>query len=96
MPLDRESVALVLTAFVRSEYARQVCNFRNVEPTEHGRIDGMFETVQLGDAKLVLRLKRVFDERNVHLLERLALYMRAKIPQIKQIHALHRDGMDIY
>ena len=52
--------------------------------------------MQLGEAKLVLRLKRVFDERNTHLLERLALYLRAKIPQIKQVHALHRDGMDIY
>ena len=96
LPLDVESVGLVLSAFVRSEYARQVCNVRNLEPTEHGRVDGMFEKVQLGEAKLVLRLKRVFDERNTHLLERLALYLRAKIPQIKQVHALHRDGMDIY
>jgi hypothetical protein len=96
LPFDVESVGLVLSAFVRSEYARQVCNVRNLEPTEHGRVDGMFEKVQLGEAKLVLRLKRVFDERNTHLLERLALYLRAKIPQIKQVHALHRDGMDIY
>jgi hypothetical protein len=96
LPFDVESVGLVLSAFVRSEYARQVCNVRNLEPTEHGRVDGMFEKVQLGEAKLVLRLKRVFGERNTHLLERLALYLRAKIPQIKQVHALHRDGMDIY
>lgn len=56
----------------------------------------MFESVRLVNAKLVLKLKPVMDERNTNVLDRLSRYIRVRIPQIAEIHALHRDGMDIY
>ena len=46
--------------------------------------------------KLVLQLKKAFNERNTALLDRLARYLRARIPEVRSIHALHRDGEDIF
>jgi hypothetical protein len=98
LQLDRDSVALVLTEFVRSDYARQTCNNCNVmDVMDYGQIDGMFESVRLVNTKIEVKLKRTFGERNEALLDRLAMYLRARIPQPRlQIHAMHRDGEDIY
>ena len=30
------------------------------------------------------------------LLDRLSLYLRARIPAVREIHRVHRDGVDIY
>ena len=91
-----ESVALVLTEFVRSDYARQCFNHCNAQPTDYGQLEGMFQMVRLADKKLVVKLRRAFDERNDALLDRLTRYLRARIPEIGEIHAIHREGQDIY
>mmetsp|Transcript_10638 Transcript_10638/g.25562 ORF Transcript_10638/g.25562 Transcript_10638/m.25562 type:complete len:169 (+) Transcript_10638:122-628(+) len=96
LELNRDNVALVLTEFVQSTYARHVCNHHNVPPTDYGQIGGMFESVQIVKTTIVLQLKRAFDERNDALLERVTRYLRVKIPQISEIHVTHRDGLDIY
>ena len=97
LQMGRESVTLVLNEFVKSDYARQVCNHRNVEPTDYGEIAGMFETVRLVDSSRVkVKLKRIFEERNEALLDRVSRYIKVRIPQIKEIHAVHRDGVDVY
>ena len=96
LELNVDSVTLVFKEFVQSDYARQVCNKFNVQPTDYGQIQGMFASVQLVDAKLVVRLRSTFDERNTALLDRLSRYLRVRIPQIKALQALHGDGLDIY
>ena len=47
--------------------------------------------------RVEVRLKRVFDERNEALLDRLSKYLRARIPQPHlEFYALHRDGRDVF
>ena len=95
LQLDTDTVALVLSEFVDSKYARSVCNHVQIQPTDFGQIDGMFDSVQVGEANVVVKLKRVFT--NVEgLMDRLAVYLRARIPHIKAINSVHRDGVDIY
>ena len=96
LQLDVNSVTIVFKEFVQSDYARQLCNRYNVQPTDYGQIQGMFDSVQLVDTKLVVRLSPTFDERNTALLDRLSRYLRVRIPQLNTLQALHRDGLDIY
>jgi len=96
LQLDRDSVALVLTEFVRSDYALQLCNRANVDGTDYGQISGMFESVRLVNTKIVVKLKQAFGERTESLLDRLAKYFRMRIPHVVEIHAEHREGVDIY
>ena len=87
-------VALVLTEFVQSDYARQVFNCARVGGTDYGQIRGMFESVRLRGGILELTFTKACQ--NVEgLTERLAAYLRAKVPQISAIHQMHRDGMNI-
>ena len=95
LQLERDNIVLVLSEFVRSDYARVLCNHCQVSPTDYGKINGMFEQVQLGDGKVVVRLKRVF-ETNEGLMDRCAKYLRARIPQVRTVELVHRDGRDIY
>jgi hypothetical protein len=94
--LDVENVTVVLREFCGSDYARMACNTARVPPSEWGRIDAMFQSVVLTDTKLVVHLCREFDERNTVLLDRCAQYLRARLPQLREFHGLHRDGLDIY
>ena len=95
--LDRDSVALVLSEFVQSDYATQVFNHAGVQSvTDYGTIPGMFETVRLIDAKVELKLKRAFEGSSLTLLDRCSRYMRARIPELREIHSVTRDGVDIW
>lgn len=98
--LDTQSVARVVQEFVNSDYCVRLCNYRNMEPTDFGQIRGMFELVRLDGNRVTVRLKRVLNERNEALLDRLAVYLRARIRpaagQRVEVHAVHRDGLDIY
>ena len=97
LELSLDNVAQVLSEFVRSDYARQCFNHVNAQPTDYGQIDGMFESVELLNTRLNIKLRQSFGERNNALLERISLYLRARIPRPRlEIHALHRDGMDIW
>jgi hypothetical protein len=96
LELDVDSVTLVLMEFVRSDYAYQKFDLHRVQGTDYGEIFGMFDSMRLDAARLVVRLKPVFDERNTALLDRLAMYLCARIPQLVELHAIHRDGLDIY
>ena len=97
LPFDEEGVTQALAEFVNSEYALTVFRFRQCSPTDFGEVFGMFYSVELvGESKILLRLKQVFDERNTDLLERAARYLRARIPDVKQVTGVHRDGTDMY
>ena len=101
--LDRDGLVLVFNEFVRSDFARQLCNHCNVEGTAYGQIGGrdhpgMFEEIRLidGTANLRIKVKKAFDQSNEVLLDRLTKYLRGRIPQIKAIHVPTRDGENIY
>ena len=94
--LDQAGVEQVLTEFVQSMYAATLFRNFRCEPTDYGQIAGMFEFVQLERGGVVLKLKRTFGEQNTALLDRMALYLRARIPQMQSIRVMHRDGQDIY
>ena len=96
MPPASSSVGLVLTEFVESTYARAVFSnsARSVDETDRATIRGMFAEVQLRDGTLELTMRPAFE--NVEgLLDRLSKYLRARIPQIKEIHQMLRDGRNI-
>lgn len=95
LPLDVPSLTLVLEEFVESDYASQVCSCCNLQPTDYGAISGMFESVRLTDAKVVVKLKPTLNQVE-GLKDRLATYIRARMPEIVEIHAVLRDGVDIY
>ena len=82
---DGGSVALVLTEFVRSDYARQLFDYCNVQPTDYGQLGGMFESVQLVDTKLVIKLSRAVEQRSDKVLDRLAKHLRTRMPQIERL-----------
>ena len=74
---DVSSVAEVFTEFVNSDYARQLCNYCNVQPTDYGIVSGMFETIRVDENKLVVKLKFAFEQRSEKLLDRLQKHLRA-------------------
>ena len=97
LEMDRQNVAIVLTDFVRSDYAKTVCNHHNLSPTDFGQLSGMFEYVKLASSStLELKLKRAIDETNEGVLDRVSKYLKERIPAIVEIHAVHRDGRNIY
>tara|TARA_B100000795_G_scaffold71767_1_gene50524 strand:+ start:997 stop:1671 length:675 start_codon:yes stop_codon:yes gene_type:complete len=73
-------LAVVLSEFVQSDYARECCNYCNIMPLDYGQVEGMFESLQRTDTKLVVKLKRNFEQRNVQLLDKLAKHLRARLP----------------
>ena len=81
-----EPVALALAEFVRSDYARSLCQYCNVNPSDHGRIEGVFESVWLLDGgKLDIKLRTPVQHRSEQLLGRLAAHLRARAPHIRQM-----------
>ena len=94
IPPKSSSVGIVLSEFVRSDFAQAIFNNYQVTPTDHGQIRGMFESVRLRDGTLELTMKQ--SVANVEgLVERLAMYLRVRLPQLRGIHQMHRDGMNI-
>ena len=73
-------LAVALSEFVQSDYARECCNYCNIMPLDYGQVDGMFESLQRVDTKLIVKLKRNFEQRNVQLLDKLAKHLRARMP----------------
>ena len=94
MPPASSSIGLVLTDFVESTYAKAVFNNARVDGTDRATVRGMFSEVRLRDGTLELTMKPAFE--NIEgLLDRLSKYLRAKVPQIKEIHQMLRDGRNI-
>ena len=96
MPPASSSIGLVLTEFAESTYARAVFSnsARSVDEVDRATVRGMFAEVQLRDGTLELTMKSAFE--NVEgLLDRLAKYLRARIPQVREIHQMLRDGRNI-
>jgi len=93
-PAYSASVGQALTEFVESDYARQVFNFLRVDGADRGQIGGMFETVRQRDGKLELTMTRTCA--NVEgLVDRIAMYLRARVPRLRGIYQMHKDGMNI-
>jgi hypothetical protein len=95
LPFDRASVTKIFTDFVQSDFAKQTSNICNINPTDYGRIEGMFEFVRLENPRLVLKLKKNFQGRAGVIFDRLAKYIHVRIPQVAEIHSLHKDGVNI-
>eukprot|EP00320_Phaeocystis_rex_P020252 CAMPEP_0119096758 /NCGR_PEP_ID=MMETSP1178-20130426/173826_1 /TAXON_ID=33656 /ORGANISM="unid sp, Strain CCMP2000" /LENGTH=162 /DNA_ID=CAMNT_0007080659 /DNA_START=14 /DNA_END=502 /DNA_ORIENTATION=+ len=98
LPLNTDSVALVLTEFVNSEFARRLFKpgYDLNAQMDDGQIGAMFESVKLTEATLVVKLKRAYGERNEVLLERLCRYLRVRIPQLAEIKDCSGDDCYIY
>ena len=93
-PPAASSVGRVLTEFVQSEYAAVIFNVRKVDGMDRAQVRGMFESVRLRNGTLELTLKQSCA--NVEgMLERLALYVRARMPTVKAVHEVHKDGTNI-
>ena len=52
-------------------------------------------TVQLTGAKVVVKMKPTLNQVE-GLKDRLAKYLRARMPEIAEIHVVLRDGVDIF
>jgi len=83
--LDVDSVVAVLLEFVQSDYARQQCNYVNAAPTDYGTIEGMFDKVEISDAKLMLKLSRSFEQRSTSILDKLTRHLRTRMPQVESL-----------
>jgi len=70
----------LLTEFVQTDWAKQMCTYCNINPTAYGTIRGMFESVRLVDGKLVVKLNRSFEQRSDKLLDKLVKHLRGKLP----------------
>ena len=93
-PPPSSSVALVLSEFVGSDYARAVFNNVRAPGTDYGRIGGMFESVRLRNGTLELTLRQTYN--NIEgLLDRLTKYLRARIPDLRAVHQVLADGYNI-
>jgi hypothetical protein len=97
LPVDVASVSQVLTEFVESRYAWDTFNYANIQcVTDYGTLEGMFQRVQVKeDGTIVLKMKPAFSSME-GLLDRVTTYLRARMPQVAQVHAVHRDGFDIH
>ena len=43
-----DMLAVVLSEFVQSDYARECCNYCNIMPLDYGQVEGMFEKQKTG------------------------------------------------
>jgi len=85
--MERAQLVEVLTEFVKSDYGRRLCDEAKVQPMigSNDILSVMFTKVVLTDAKLVVRLHRVFEQRSERLLEQLKKHLRAKMPQLERL-----------
>ena len=78
--LDGELVTQVLMEFCQTDYVRTVCQAVNAAPTDYGQIWGLFESVRLNDRRLVVQLKRSFEQKSETLLDKLSKHLRRRLP----------------
>jgi len=96
LPLDKVNLAQALTEFAQSDFVHTMFNYFNVQDvTSYGTWWAIFESVDLNGVTITLRLKAPFDAKRNELLERLSKYLRARLGRV-EIHAVHRDGRDIW
>mmetsp|Transcript_19101 Transcript_19101/g.38492 ORF Transcript_19101/g.38492 Transcript_19101/m.38492 type:complete len:180 (-) Transcript_19101:538-1077(-) len=100
LPLDESNVAQALTEFAQSDYTSIMYNFFGSRADQGRRYDhwrGIFDSAWLDGRTIGVELRPPFDEKKKALLERLAMYLRARFPQERiSILSVHRDGQDIY
>ena len=83
---EMESVYAVLQEFAASDYAKAICEYCNVSPSQWGQARDMFAEVRLvggpgGPAStVVIVLSRAFEQRSEKLLERLKRHFRQRMP----------------
>ena len=83
--VSTEAVAQVLMDFCQTDFAKKMCEYCSVSPTEFGQLSSMFESVRVEQRKIVVRLNRRFEQRSEKLLDRLVKYLRTEMPQLKQL-----------
>ena len=85
--LDRETVRRVLTEFINSDYGKRLCDDCRVQPMigSPNIVGAMFESAQITDARLVVKLKQVFEIRHERILEQLVPHLKARMPQLRML-----------
>ena len=63
---------------------------------DEGQIGAIFQSVQLADDTLVVKLQRAYGQGNEILMERLSRYLRVRIPQLGEIRDDSGDDCYIY
>ena len=77
-----DGLARALVEFAKSAYAMELCRFCNVNPPEHGRVGGIFESLRmLNGGTLDVKLTMAVDHKHEELLGHLATHLRSKAPQ---------------
>jgi len=76
---DMDTIFQVLEEFAQSEYARKICEYCNVPPTDYGRARGMFEEVRVNDRTLVVKLRYQFEQRADRIFDQLKRYFRQRM-----------------
>ena len=80
-----DGVAAVLTEFCESGYARSACSYCNANPTDVGKIWGMFGSVVRSGDTLTVSLESKFEQRSRQLLYELAKHLHARMPELRQL-----------
>jgi hypothetical protein len=86
------SLVEAIAEFVRSDYAMRLCRYCDADPTGHGQIGGMFESVQLIDEIIDVKLTAPFTQKSDQLLDHLAEHLRYRVPQIKRMEYTINGG----
>lgn len=89
---NSSTITRALKEFVQSDYARQLCKYCNVNPPDHGTIQGLFVSVRLRGSTLDVKLTTAVEHKYEDLLERLATTLRANTPQGVDVLLYERNG----
>ena len=88
--MRRPQAAPRVRGYVRFNPPR--CNYCNVNPVQYGQIWGMFETLQVEDGRLRVRLMSQFDQRGEKLMDGLKKHLRANRERTGLERLLHETG----
>lgn len=86
-PRPEEAIELreILSEFACSEYVARICRYCSVNPADSGQISGVFESVELRNAKLDVKLTKPLTQKSDQLLGHLAEHLRARAPHIERL-----------
>ena len=76
-----------MTEFINSDYGRRLCDDCRVQPIigSPNIVGAMFESAKITDARLVVKLKQVFEIRHERILEQLVPHLKARMPQLRML-----------
>lgn len=78
LPTDTSNLDALFAEFCQSDFARTMCTYCNLNPTDYGKVSGMFESIELVGTQLRVKLRRPFEQRTEKILDRLAKHLRGQ------------------